>query len=165
VVRVWIAAAVIFAATSMTASQAGPKVLPPVAPVTKAAPHVAPAAKAKIAVKTKMMHVSHCRCVARRHHHARYRRTVRSWSAAKRYAESYYDYHSTSTVSWYGSAPMQGEAVTLVDPQDFTGGVGYGVDGGDYESGGVWIGARGRTFMHHHGHFRHRGMHGHSMHR
>lgn len=160
--RFWIAAAVIFSAASLTATQAAPKVLPIAPKTVKAAPHAAPAAKTKVA------RVTHCKCLhAHHHHHARYHHMARSWSAAKRYAESYYDYHSASTVSWYGEAPMQGQAVTLAYPEDFTGGVGYGVDGGsDYGSGGgVWIGGHRHFFMHRHGgRFRHGAMHGHSAH-
>lgn len=158
--RVWIAAAVIFSAASLTAVQAAPKVLPIAPRMVKPAPHAAPAAKAKLAV------VSHCKCAVHHRHHMRHHRMARSWGAAKRYAESYYDYHSASTVTWYGQAPMQGEAVTLAYPEDFTGGVGYGVDGGDYGSGGtVWIGGHRHFFMHRHGgHFRHGAMHGHPGH-
>jgi hypothetical protein len=132
----------------------------------KAAPHAAPAAKTKVArVHCKCRHVVHHH---HHHHHARYHRTARSWGAAKRYAESYYDYHSASTVTWYGEAPMQGEAVTLAYPRDFTGGVGYGADGGDYGyGGGVWTDGYGRrhfSMRHRGGHFRHGAMHGHPFH-
>ena len=163
VVKFRIAAAMIFAAASLTVAQAAPKVLPIAPKIVKPAPHAAPAAKAKVA------HVRHCRCrhIARHRHHARHRHMAQSWRAARRYAESYYDYHSASTVTWYGEAPMQGEAVTLAYPQDFSGGVGYGVDGGDYGSG-VWIDGYGRRhFLTHHrfGHFRHGRTHGHPFHR
>ena len=161
--RFRIVAAMFFAAASLMVAQAAPKVLPIAPKIVKPAPHAAPAAKTKIA------RIVHCKCPVRHHHHhARNHRMAQSWGAARRYAESYYDYHSASTVTWYGSAPMQGEAVTLAYPQDFTGGVGYGVDGGsDYGSGGgVWIGGFGHrhSFMRRHGHFRHGAMHGHPGH-
>ena len=150
-VKFWIAAAMIFAAASLTAVQAAPKVLPISPKTVKAAPHAAPTAKTKVA------RVTHCRCphTGRHRHH----RMAQSWGAAKRYAESYYDYHSASTVTWYDER-QQSEAVTLGYPEDFTGGVGYGMDGGsDYGSGGeIWIDGYGRRhfFMRHHGgHFRH----------
>jgi hypothetical protein len=80
----------------------------------------------------------------RHHAHGVYGARGASAAAALRYAESYYDYRSPSTVTDYGGPDEPAAGLILSDMRDFDGGVGYGTDGFSGTFGyGVWFeGAR-----------------------
>jgi hypothetical protein len=107
----------------------------------------------------------------RRHSNGVAHRSRRANDAALRYAESYYNYRSPSTVTQYDASDEVASGLTLTDMRDFDGGVGYGTDGfsGTYnysvwfEGAGTWSFRRDRERRaFHHGWHRphHRPMHG-----